>query len=198
MRMVLTAILLGIVTVAQADFSARVTHVRDGDTVECGERVVRLQGIDAPESDQPYGTEAGKALRLKVLGERITVKSQGRGNYGRIIGVLVHEGTNVNAWLVRQGHAWAYDRYLGPASRLPDLERRARRAGRGLWAAANPVPPWRWRYGERKGGANSGPDRDCSDFASQAEAQRFFETHKPGDPHRLDGNGDGEACESLP
>ena len=43
-----------------------------------------------------------------------------------------------------------------------------------------------------------GPDRDCGDFASQAEAQAFYEAAggPTSDPHRLDGNGDGVACES--
>jgi hypothetical protein len=41
-------------------------------------------------------------------------------------------------------------------------------------------------------------DRDCGDFDTQPEAQRFFERHQPGDPHGLDGDGDGQACESLP
>lgn len=43
-------------------------------------------------------------------------------------------------------------------------------------------------------------DSDCSDFANQAAAQRFFiAAGGPGaDPHRLDSNGDGVACESLP
>jgi len=40
--------------------------------------------------------------------------------------------------------------------------------------------------------------RGCSDFDTQAEAQRFYERHQPGDPHRLDGNRNGEACEGLP
>ena len=37
-------------------------------------------------------------------------------------------------------------------------------------------------------------DMDCADFATQREAQEFFERAGPGDPHRLDGNGDGVAC----
>ncbi len=42
-------------------------------------------------------------------------------------------------------------------------------------------------------------DRDCSDFRTQAQAQRFFERHNPSrDPHRLDADHDGIACESLP
>jgi len=75
--------------------------------------------------------------------------------------------------------------------------------------------PWDYRSGERPSSsstsAGSGSSRgssassstqqqgdlDCSDFATQAQAQRVLES-QPGDPHRLDGNGDGEACESLP
>jgi excalibur calcium-binding domain-containing protein len=38
-------------------------------------------------------------------------------------------------------------------------------------------------------------DLDCSDFATQEEAQ---ENLLPGDPHGLDGDDDGVACEELP
>lgn len=39
-------------------------------------------------------------------------------------------------------------------------------------------------------------DRDCADFSSQAAAQHWFDSHGPGDPANLDGDGDGVACES--
>ncbi len=41
-------------------------------------------------------------------------------------------------------------------------------------------------------------DRDCPSFPSQEAAQRFFESQGPGDPHRLDADDDGIACETLP
>ena len=43
-------------------------------------------------------------------------------------------------------------------------------------------------------------DRNCSDFATQAEAQAFFESEggPSEDPHGLDGDGDGRVCVSLP
>ncbi|MFL5901402.1 MAG: excalibur calcium-binding domain-containing protein [Solirubrobacterales bacterium] len=42
-------------------------------------------------------------------------------------------------------------------------------------------------------------DRDCADFSTQAQAQRFFKRHHPRlDPHRLDADHDGLACEDLP
>jgi endonuclease YncB( thermonuclease family) len=43
-------------------------------------------------------------------------------------------------------------------------------------------------------------DRDCGDFPSQAAAQHFFLANggPQNDPHRLDDEGDGIACESNP
>lgn len=41
----------------------------------------------------------------------------------------------------------------------------------------------------------SAADLDCADFATQEEAQEHL---YPGDPHRLDGDNDGVACEDLP
>jgi endonuclease YncB( thermonuclease family) len=47
--------------------------------------------------------------------------------------------------------------------------------------------------------SQAGGDKDCADFSTQRQAQRFFEGHSPGqDPHNLDGDGDGRACETLP
>ena len=38
-------------------------------------------------------------------------------------------------------------------------------------------------------------DKNCSDFKTQEEAKKYL---LPGDPHRLDPDGDGIPCESLP
>jgi len=45
--------------------------------------------------------------------------------------------------------------------------------------------------------AVAGADRDCASFESWLDAQRFFLSQQPGDPHRLDGDGDWLACERL-
>jgi hypothetical protein len=44
-----------------------------------------------------------------------------------------------------------------------------------------------------------GADKDCSDFSSWTQAQKFFKKHggPKNDPHRLDADHDGIACESL-
>lgn len=42
-------------------------------------------------------------------------------------------------------------------------------------------------------------DKDCGDFPNQRAAQIFFLNNSPAaDPHRLDADGDGVVCESLP
>ena len=45
----------------------------------------------------------------------------------------------------------------------------------------------------------SAADRDCSDFNSWHAAQKFYKKHggPKRDPHRLDADWDGIACESL-
>jgi len=43
---------------------------------------------------------------------------------------------------------------------------------------------------------DGGGDLNCSDFGSQADAQRVYDA-TPGDPYDLDRDGDGVACEGL-
>lgn len=45
----------------------------------------------------------------------------------------------------------------------------------------------------------SAADKDCSDFRTWRQAQNFYKKHggPKHDPHRLDGDDDGIACERL-
>ena len=57
-------------------------------------------------------------------------------------------------------------------------------------------------YGDVEGGYASSPypgdgyDYDCDDFYDQSDAQDYYDADT-SDPSGLDGDGDGEACESL-
>jgi len=184
-------------------FTAKVVEVTDGDTYDVrrsqgGTVTVRLHGVDAPESSQPGGRAATRAARRYVGGATVRVTVEDIGAYGRAVGRVQVQGGDLGAMLIRGGHGWYYERYAPGATEYARLERQARNAGRGLWARPDPTPPWAWRDQTSGPGETSVKDRDCSDFDTQPEAQRFFERHQPGDPHNLDGNGDGEACESLP
>jgi endonuclease YncB( thermonuclease family) len=184
--------------------------VTDGDTLEIRDVDIRLHGIDAPESAQtciaggqrwPCGRRSANALDAKMDRRIVRCEGRDRDRYGRLIAVCYLGATDLNAWLVRNGWALAYRRYSRdyvPEERLAEADQA------GIWRGRF-VPPWDWRRGERLGGQPSGSssaatrhDRDCGDFGTQAEAQAFYEQAGPGDPHRLDGDGDGRACESLP
>jgi endonuclease YncB( thermonuclease family) len=184
-------------------FTARVVEVTDGDTYDVersigGTVTIRLHGVDAPESSQPFGGRATRRARQLLQGENIRVSVEDVGRYGRAVARVEVQGGDLGAMLIRGGYGWHYRQYAPNATEYARLQRQARGAGRGLWSQANPTAPWEWRDRTSGPGETSVEDRDCSDFDTQPEAQRFFERHQPGDPHGLDGNGDGEACESLP
>jgi len=95
-------------------YRCSVSRVVDGDTidlvVDLGFRIsinirVRLADIDAPERYTDDGKKA--TARLNELAPRITsVSTQKTGKYGRWLGTLYDdEGNDINALLVREGHA---------------------------------------------------------------------------------------------
>ncbi len=183
-------------------FTARVVEVIDGDTFGVrrsagGEVTIRLHGIDAPETSQPGGRAATQAARQYIGGQNVRVQVEDIGRYGRAVARVEVQGGDLGGMLIRDGHGWYYEQYAPNETEYARLERQARNEGRGLWSRANPIPPWEWRDRTSGPGETSVEDRDCGDFDTQPEAQRFFERHQPGDPHNLDGDGDGEACESL-
>ena len=181
-------------------FTGKVAEVTDGDTFELrrptgGTVTVRLWGVDAPETAQPYGTAATRAARRLIGGTGVRATVEEIGRYGRAVASLEVQGSDLGAMLIRRGLGWWYREYAPRETEYARLQRQARNASRGLWSQADPVPPWTWRSRPTEELAD---DRNCSDFDTQPEAQRFFEANQPGDPHGLDGNGDGQACESLP
>jgi len=110
---------------------------------------VRLAGIDSPERGQAFGAKAKQALSGKVFGKTVQVKDRGKDKYDRTLGVVRLGEENVNEQLVRQGWAWWYRKYAPDNKTLEAAEAEARKAKRGLWADANPVPPWDWRQAQR-------------------------------------------------
>lgn len=192
---------------ASVDIAGRAS-VTDGDTIEIAGERIRLHVIDAPESGQSClsgggqnvrcGQQAANTLDAMIGGRVVACQGRDRDRYGRLIAVCLVNDFDLNAAMVRSGHALAYRQY---STDYVDEETEARAQRVGIWAGAF-VEPWRWRRGERlntarSGQTRTGPDRNCSDFATWREAQAFFEAAGPGDPHRLDGDGDGIACQSL-
>jgi endonuclease YncB( thermonuclease family) len=127
----------------------RVESVNDGDTVTCvdeaGQTVkIRLQGIDAPEFDQPHGRTARNALDQKLASRRVRVAGTARDQHGRLLGTLWLDDRNLNRELVTEGHAWVFGGFA-PDPDFVAAEEAARQARRGLWGGGHPVPPSHWR-----------------------------------------------------
>jgi endonuclease YncB( thermonuclease family) len=131
-------------------FTARVVAVHDGDTitVEAPGHVykVRLFGIDCPELRQPGGDEAKWFTHDAAIDRTVRVTETDTDRYGRMVAVVtLTDGRVLNHALVRAGHAWWLSKYAPNDTDLQTMEAEAREESRGLWAEANPLPPWEWR-----------------------------------------------------
>ncbi len=122
----------------------------DGDTLTAivdGRQIkVRLHGIDAPEKKQAFGDASKRALSNLVFGKRVSMVERRKDLYGRTIAeVFAPDGQRVEVLMVSQGMAWHYVKYAPRDAGLAGAEVAARKARRGLWSDADPVPPWEWR-----------------------------------------------------
>lgn len=124
----------------------------DGDTIVIGERIIRLHGIDAPETGQrctdargrPWscGTEARDLVRRLLQVGPLTCRGQEIDRYGRLIARCVRsDGVEINDAMVRAGHAWAFIQY---STDYVAVEHEARAAKRGIWRGES-EPPWTFR-----------------------------------------------------
>jgi micrococcal nuclease len=132
---------------------ALVRAVVDGDTVYAViggiSTRVRLAEIDAPEKTQAFGRRSEQALRELVWKREVRLRWSEIDRYGRPIVEIDVDGHSVNAAMVRHGYAWVYRQYSSTPE-LRVLEDEARKAGRGLWADAHPIPPWDWRRDHKR------------------------------------------------
>ena len=135
------------------EFTGKVVGVADGDTItvlhDKTQVKIRLQAVDCPEKAQPFGTKAKQFTSEMVFGKIVTVKVATKDRYGRTVAWIDVGGKSLNEELLRAGFAWHYKQY-DKSEKLAKLEQEARAAKRGLWADANPTPPWEWRHGKQQ------------------------------------------------
>ena len=155
-----------------------VIDVVDGDSLavrlQSGPIEVRLHAADAPEHDQPGGRAASRALRQRLpRGTEVVLEPVEQDQYDRLVAVVEQDGSNVNAWLVQQGHAWAYRQYTADP-RYCRWEDAARAARRGLWSSPPEswVAPWEWRRRARD------PDYRPADRSRVALADCLASLHR--------------------
>ncbi len=188
---------------------ATVLSIGDGDTIRVRQAdraiTVRLACIDAPETAQsPWGQQARSYLQQRLpIGREVILNVKTTDRYGRTVAEVI-AGININLVLVEDGQAFAYRQYLAGcnAREYMDAEFRASRRRQGIWQVAGGITrPWDFRRRPRVSSAAVIPDGttpdgrrySCKEIGSYARAQELL---RQGHSY-LDGNGDGEACESL-
>jgi len=134
-------------------------RVIDGDTFDLRDASgqthrVRLSGIDAPETSQPFGKACRQSLGDQISGKEIVVIWLKADRYKRKLGTALLGSENVNLAQIRSGCAWYFKRYAAEtpeieASQYEAAEAEARKGKVGLWQAEKPIPPWDWRKKKR-------------------------------------------------
>jgi endonuclease YncB( thermonuclease family) len=156
-----TAIVIGLLfgMICSGALAAELTgipRISDGDTITIASTKIRLEGIDAPETDQlcldergaiwTCGIEARERLAARVGGHEITCRLSGTDRYHRSLGTCSLDGADLNAWMVQEGWALAFVHY---SQAYAAEESAARTDQRGLWKGAF-IAPWDWRHRDRK------------------------------------------------
>ncbi|SED98152.1 thermonuclease family protein [Pseudomonas anguilliseptica] len=208
-------LLLACCSAIAAPVTCKVVAISDGDTLTCltAERTqikVRLAEIDTPEKAQPYGQKSKAALSALVFGKQVTLATQAKDRYGRIVARVSAGGQDANREMVRLGAAWVYRQYSKDKSLLA-VEAEAQASRRGLWALpqADIVPPWEWRKAGKQlnqqvassksvtassSAYQCGAKRYCKQMTSCAEAKyHLTQCGMAG----LDRDGDGKPCENV-
>ncbi len=149
-------ILLLISSGIQAEsLQGKVVGVADGDTITVLDATntkhkIRLQGIDAPEKAQAFGQKSKQSLSQMVYNKQVTVEYQKKDKYGRTLGKVLHNGTDVCLEQIKLGMAWHYKQYKSDQPKedretYAQAELASRSMAVGIWKDKNPTPPWEFR-----------------------------------------------------
>jgi endonuclease YncB( thermonuclease family) len=143
-------------SLAQAADLSGIPRIVDGDTLAISSTKVRLEGIDAPETDQvclnasgahwACGIDARDQLAVHIGGREMRCSSNGIDAYQRTLATCYFGNEDLNGWMVQQGWALAYVKY---SSAYRPVEEDARANQRGIWQGAF-IAPWDWRHRNNK------------------------------------------------
>ena len=183
-QLVFSLVLLGLLPALRAQvgetFSGEVVRVTDGDTISVmrdGRAVrVRVDGIDCPETGQDFSRRATRLTSSLVFGKVVTVDLRDVDRYGRLVGRVLVEGTDLSVALVQQGLAWHYTQYSRDPV-LANAEAAARAARIAIWSQPSPIPPWEFR----RGGNASLTDAATDGVLHGNRRSKVF--HRPGCPN---------------
>lgn len=156
LRFIVTLITVAVISTPLASSTNSIkgtAEVTDGDSLKVAGCPIRLHGIDAPEKDQwcldgsgkqvACGHDSTERLRAFIGSREVSCEKKDVDlKYCRTLARCSVDGEDIEAWMVRQGLALAYDQYS--TDYIPQ-QNEARAAKRGLWGGRF-VAPWDFRH----------------------------------------------------
>nr|DAY32750.1 MAG TPA: nuclease-like protein [Caudoviricetes sp.] len=123
--------------------SIKIIKIYDGDTITAltsqKEKIkIRLYGIDAPELKQPFGKASKRHLIDLISKKSLIINEKGKDKYGRTLAVLYNGGQDINAQMVIDGYAWAYDKF---SKDYVAFQQSAKMLQKGLWIDKDVIRP---------------------------------------------------------
>lgn len=159
LKNLITLIIILFYQICHANEEGVIINVVDGDTVHLlndnQEKLkVRLHHIDAPELDQSYGKESKFALEQLILNKKVTVISDKKDKYKRLLGVISLDEVDVNLEMIKAGAAWHFKKYAKfdqteyQYQIYDENEHQAKLKKIGLWKE-KAISPWLWRKNKK-------------------------------------------------
>jgi endonuclease YncB( thermonuclease family) len=147
---IITCLIAATAAAAASDIIG-IPRIVDGDTIQIDATKIRLNGIDAPETDQVCLDEKGLRWTCGITARDELVRHAGdkpwtchvtgTDRYGRSLATCEVGSEDIEKWMVRSGWALSFVRY----SHAYDADEEAARGTHsGLWAGAF-IAPWDWR-----------------------------------------------------
>lgn len=148
--------LIGIASIVSAQarpcstYTAHVVRIIDGDTIHVRDITgeahrIRLAMIDAPEREQPFGTEATKKISELLRQGTVRLKVKCIDKYNREVAFVYCEGKDVSAEMLREGMALHYHMNFDNCEMYDKFEAAAKRCHKGLWLQEKIEKPWDYR-----------------------------------------------------
>lgn len=117
MSLPILIILLAVGYVAWNEFvpvevlEGRVSHVRDGDTIEIGGRAIRLDALNCAELSTGLGQQAKVAMQRLVSGRDLVCHLDGGSSYDRKTGRCYLNGNDIGRHMIAEGLCGRCDAY---------------------------------------------------------------------------------------
>lgn len=133
-----------------APFNGKVIKIVDGDTYDVLTSDfktirIRMNGIDAPEKKQAFGSKSKDHLGSLCFGKTVKIVPISYDRNKRLIAdSFTDRDLNLSRAMIRAGYAWHFKKYSKDKI-MADDEDYARKIRAGLWVDNEPIAPWVFR-----------------------------------------------------